>query len=666
MVFSKVLVANRGEIAVRVLRGAQALGLRTVAIYSSADAGAPHVALADEAVLIGPPPPRESYLAIDKVVAAAKTTGADAVHPGYGFLSENAAFARACAESGLVFVGPPADAIELMGNKRAAKVAMIAAGVPCVPGYLGDADDHDALRAAARDIGYPLMVKAAAGGGGRGMRLVAAEADLPNALRAAAAEALSAFGSGELILEKALVGPRHVEVQVFADRHGNCIHLGERDCSVQRRHQKVVEECPSPAVDAPLREAMGSAAVAAARACNYVGAGTVEFLLGADRQFYFLEMNTRLQVEHPVTELCTGVDLVAWQFRVARGEKLPLAQSEVRLRGHAIEVRVYAEDPARGFMPQTGTLARWREPAGVRVDAGFVEGQEVSPHYDAMLAKLIAHGDTRDDARRKLAGALRELTVLGVMSNKELLLAICEHPRFAEGAATTAFIGDDMSGHPALAANRPASLTQMAAAATARLYAFAGGLAEDDGFIGWRSAGPAWSTAVLATAADERTLQISRKGRGEHGPLFVVTEEAPGDLPGTSVELEVVRCAGGELAFVSGGVRRNLRFAFAGDSIWLDDGERVERFEDVTYRPAQAATALGSGHLSAPLDGKVTGVFVKVGDAVELGQLVMVIEAMKMEHRIEADVAGLVKELAVSAGQQVKARQPLAVVGGAS
>ena len=409
MAFSKILIANRGEIACRVMRTARDLGYRTVAVYSDADADALHVREADEAVRIGPPPVSESYLDARAIIEAAKRVGADAVHPGYGFLSENDGFASACQDAGLVFIGPTPDAIRAMGNKAAAKRLMIEAGVPCVPGYQG-ADQSDAtLAAEAQRIGCPIMVKAAAGGGGRGMRLVTRLEDFADAVSTARSEAQNAFGSGELILEKAVVDARHVEVQVFGDAHGHVIHLGERDCSAQRRHQKVIEEAPSPAVSPALREKMGAAAVAAAKAISYRGAGTVEFLLGADGEFYFLEMNTRLQVEHPVTEEITGLDLVEWQLRVAAGEPLPLKQEDVRLDGHAIEVRLYAESPEKNFLPQSGTVFEWRpaEGKGVRVDHGIRSGQEISPFYDPMIAKVIAHGRTREEARRRLVRALR-------------------------------------------------------------------------------------------------------------------------------------------------------------------------------------------------------------------------------------------------------------------
>ena len=440
--FAKILIANRGEIACRIIRTAKALGYRTVAVFSDADAGALHVRQADEAVRIGAPPARDSYLNVAALLAAAKVAGADAVHPGYGFLSENAAFAEACAGAGLIFVGPPPAAIHAMGNKARAKKLMAAAGIPCVPGYEG-ADQSDAtMLAEGRRVGFPLMVKAAAGGGGRGMRLVTSPDELANALTRARSEAASAFGSGELILERAITEGRHIEFQIFADRHGNVVHLGERDCSVQRRHQKVIEETPSPAVSADLRTTMGEAAVAAARAIDYVGAGTVEFLLDRSGKFYFLEMNTRLQVEHPVTEAVTGLDLVAWQLRVAAGENLPLEQHHIQRNGHAIEARLYAEDPHSNFLPQSGTLIAWRPASGegVRIDHGLASGAGVSPFYDPMLAKVIAHGASREEARRRLIVALENTVALGLVTNRSFLIAVLRHPAFAAGEATTDFI----------------------------------------------------------------------------------------------------------------------------------------------------------------------------------------------------------------------------------
>ncbi len=506
MNFSKVLVANRGEIAWRVMRTARAMGYRTVAVYSDADKDAPHVAFADEAVRIGPPPVGESYLSIDRILEAAHKSGADAIHPGYGFLSENEAFAAACEKAGLTFIGPPPAAIAAMGNKAAAKRRMIDAGVPCVPGYQG-ADQSDAnLEAEARKIGLPVMVKAAAGGGGRGMRLVEHDGDLLEAIRTARTEAESAFGSGELILEKAVVDARHVEIQVFADAHGNVIHLGERDCSVQRRHQKVIEEAPSPAVDAALRDRMGAAAVAAARTIGYRGAGTVEFLLGADGAFYFLEMNTRLQVEHPVTEAITGLDLVEWQLRVARGEQLPLTQEQVTFSGHAIEVRLYAEDAYGGFLPQTGRIDVWRPATGpgVRIDHGMKDGLAISPYYDPMIAKVIAHGATREEARVRLVRALAETVVLGPTTNRHFLIRLLEHPDFAAGEATTAFLVKHQFPRPrsATPTGRPPPIS----CGRPRPQKYPASMR------GWRNSNPEPTPIRLAAGGKERLMQV-RDGR---------------------------------------------------------------------------------------------------------------------------------------------------------
>jgi geranyl-CoA carboxylase alpha subunit len=446
--FGSVLVANRGEIACRVLRSARALGLRTIAVYSQADAQAPHVKMADAAYELGPAPVAESYLDFDRVMAAIEATGAEAVHPGYGFLSENSAFAQACTEAGVVFIGPPAAAIEVMGDKAKSKRRMIDAGVPCIPGYQGEDQDDEALISAANDIGFPIMVKASAGGGGRGMRLVADANALPDAIKMARSEAIRAFGSGHLILESAIIKPRHVEIQVFADVHGHVIHLGERDCSVQRRHQKVLEEAPCPVMTPELRTKMGAAAVRAAKDVDYVGAGTVEFLLDASGEFYFLEMNTRLQVEHPVTEMVTGLDLVAMQIQVAQGDALGLTQDDVTLTGHAIEARLYAEDTSQDFLPATGPIDLWSPAAGegIRVDSGIATGGEVSPFYDPMIAKVIGFGSSREESRRKLVRALKETRLFGVVSNKGFLIDALEREQFVKGEATTAFIEENFSG----------------------------------------------------------------------------------------------------------------------------------------------------------------------------------------------------------------------------
>jgi geranyl-CoA carboxylase alpha subunit len=439
---SKLLIANRGEIACRIMRTAHKMGIDTVAVYSDADQDAPHRKMATEAIYIGPSPAMESYLAIEKIIAAALTSNVDAIHPGYGFLSENADFAEACSAAELIFIGPSARAITLMGNKAEAKRQMTAAGVPCVPGYEGE-DQTDIMFAnAAEDIGYPVMVKASAGGGGRGMRIITKPEKLMKGLVSARSEAERSFGSGELILEKAILEPRHIEIQVFADNHGNVVHLGERDCSIQRRHQKVIEEAPSPAVSSELRERMGETAIAATRAINYSGAGTFEFLLDQHQKFFFLEMNTRLQVEHPVTECVTGQDLVEWQIKIAAGDPLPVSQEDIRIQGHAIEARLYSEDPYKGFMPKVGVLSNWvaAEGEGIRTDHGLETGFEVTPFYDGMIAKIIGYGVDRETARSNLLAGLKATVDDGLTTNRQFLLSCVVHDAFKEGLATTGFI----------------------------------------------------------------------------------------------------------------------------------------------------------------------------------------------------------------------------------
>ncbi|MEQ9641013.1 MAG: biotin carboxylase N-terminal domain-containing protein [Alphaproteobacteria bacterium] len=624
MSFTRLLIANRGEIACRVARTARALGYETVAVYSDADADAPHVAACDVAARIGPAPVGESYLSIPAIIEAAKKTGVDAVHPGYGFLSENADFVAACAEAGLIFVGPPADAVRLMGNKRQAKLRMEAAGVPCVPGYSGEAQDDASLTKEAERIGFPLMIKAAAGGGGRGMRRVDGTGEVADALSSARSEAKNAFGSDELILERAVIAPRHVEVQVFADSRGNAVHLGERDCSIQRRHQKVVEEAPSPAVDADLRARMGEAAVTVAREIGYRGAGTVEFLLSAEGDFYFLEMNTRLQVEHPVTEAITGQDLVAWQLAVAAGEPLPLTQDEISFVGHAIEVRLYAEDAAGGFLPQTGRLALWRPAPDVRTDHGLADGFEVTPFYDPMLAKVIVHGATREEARRRLRRALRRTVALGVLTNRDFLVEVLDDPRFVAGQATTAFIDD---------------FKLKDAAPDAATWALAAALS----YGGGRSWGRDGDVVRLAVGEVEKRLSVLAHGGGR----FTVD--------GTEVQLT------GD-GFEVDGVRRRCAHARVDGLLHLDvDGRSVVVEEKPLYE-SKASNREADGRLVAPMSGRIVAVRGTVGDAVDKGAIVVVLEAMKMEHEIRAGAAGRIAELVVAEGDQVTPRQLLAVV----
>jgi len=642
MAFSKVLIANRGEIACRIMRTAHHMGYRTVAVYSQADGEAPHVAMADQAVCIGPAPVAGSYLNVAAIMDAAAQSGADAVHPGYGFLAENADFARSCADAGLTFIGPSPQAIDLMGNKRLAKLRMAEAEVLCVPGYSGADQDNGVLAAAGEKIGFPLMVKAAAGGGGRGMRLVLDPGDLPAALSGARSEAENAFGSGELILEKAVIEPRHVEIQVFADSHGNCVHLGERDCSIQRRHQKVVEEAPSPAVNAKLRAAMGGAAVAAAQAIDYVGAGTVEFLLSADGSFYFLEMNTRLQVEHPVTEMITDLDLVAWQLDVAAGEALPLAQEDISFAGHAIEVRLYAEDPYTDFLPQTGTVVAWRPSPHVRVDTGIVEGQEISPFYDPMLAKVIAHGRNREEARRRLLRGLEDTVLLGLPNNRGFLLDVLRHSAFTEGTATTAFIGEHF---PALQRPQPDGMVRALAAVL--LYRHS---ADDQ--VGWRSASPIVATIDLRFGEDKCPCRVA--------PTDAGYQVALGE--DETVKLELLDVTAGRARFRCAGVTQWVNFAFEGDDLHLDLAGTSNRFFEFTPALAAAKEKEGDGRLIAPMAGRIVAVRAELGEAVAKGQILVILEAMKMEHEIKAPADGVVAEIVVGEGDQVNARQVLAVV----
>ena len=651
--FNKILIANRGEIACRVMRTAKELGYRTVAVYSVADAGARHVQVADEAVCIGPAQVNQSYLLIDAIIAAAKKTGADAIHPGYGFLSENADFARACEAAGIVFIGPTVEAIHLMGSKRLSKIAMLEAGVPCIPGYEGAAQDEDTLIREAGRIGYPLMIKASAGGGGRGMRLVHEASELAEQIRTARSEAQNAFGSGELILERAVIKPRHVEIQVFGDQLGNIVYLGERDCSVQRRHQKVVEEAPCPVMTPTLRQAMGEAAVKAAASVNYVGAGTVEFLLDQSGEFFFLEMNTRLQVEHPVTELITGQDLVAWQIRAAAGQPLPLKQDEIRLTGHAMEVRLYAEDAAHNFLPQTGQVLRW-EPElldGVRIDHGLVEGQEISPFYDPMLAKIIAYGATRDDARRKLVRAVEECVLLGVNGNQRFLANLLANPEFASGNATTAFIAEHFNADPSLTAQAPAA-SELAIAAALLYQQSANARAHQRELAGWRSAGSAPWQFTLKHGEQKHRVNLEVQVAGSQPSLLATV----GD---TQVSLTLLASDGRWLTLELDGIRRRIAYQQQGEQLWLYGHYGNLELLDVTHEPAGGQNAASSGAVKAPMDGAIVDVLVSEGERVSKGQLLVVLEAMKMEHPMKAGVDGTVRRIGISKGDQVKNRQLL-------
>ena len=630
-----LLIANRGEIACRVMRTAKALGLRTVAVHSATDRHARHAREADICVDLGGTKAADSYLQIDKLIAAARSSGAQAIHPGYGFLSENAGFARAIEDAGLIFIGPPASAIDAMGSKSAAKALMETAGVPLVPGYHGEAQDLDTFREAAERIGYPVLLKATAGGGGKGMKVVEDVSQLAEALASAQREAQSSFGDSRMLVEKYLLKPRHVEIQVFADRHGHCLYLNERDCSIQRRHQKVVEEAPAPGLTPQLRKAMGEAAVRAAQAIGYVGAGTVEFLLDSRGEFFFMEMNTRLQVEHPVTEAITGLDLVAWQLRVAQGEPLPITQAQVPLIGHAIEVRLYAEDPANDFLPATGRLALYREsrPApGRRVDSGVEQGDEISSFYDPMLGKLIAWGEDREQARLRLLGMLDDFAIGGLKTNIGFLRRIVAHPAFAAAQLDTGFIPryqsqllpeqGELDDEFWFAAARGFALTQPRRVRT------------DDAGSPWAD-----TLGLRFGLPNETTLHLSCEGQDRAMTL---------DISAGGVEFE-----GEQLVIERNGVRHSHRAIRHGDSLylqWAGDLHRVDM-----YDPLAAAEASHSpqGGLTAPMNGSIVRVVVQAGQTVESGAQLVVLEAMKMEHSIRAPKAGVIKALYCQEGDMV-------------
>jgi geranyl-CoA carboxylase alpha subunit len=642
--FHTILIANRGEIACRIMHTAHALGYRTVAVFSPVDEKAPHVALADEAVMLAGNEPTRSYLDIEQLLAAAKKAGADAVHPGYGFLAENADFACACVAAGLVFIGPSAESIRSMGNKREAKVLMEQAGVPVIPGARGPAQAPDALLEAARELGCPVMIKAAAGGGGKGMRRVDRESDLAEGIRAAASEARNSFGDDELIIEKAIDSARHIEIQVFADQHGQVIHLGERDCSMQRRHQKIIEESPSPVVNAELRQRMGEAACQAARAIDYVGAGTVEFLLDAAGQFYFLEMNTRLQVEHPVTELVTGLDLVAWQLQVAAGQPLALSQDQVDWQGHAIEARLYAEAPDQGFMPQSGPLLYWQAPGGegVRVDAGVDQGQRITPYYDPLIAKIIAHGPDRETARRRLLKALEDTRALGVRTNRAYLCRALAHPAMIAADVTTGFVathGDDLRC-PGL---DPADKLVIAAV-LARVDS------ESDPLISGRDRGQ-----IMDVQLDS--------GSGPETERLRLTSMPAGwqlvDQPDAG-QLETFRVDGHRLEYRIAGLVRRMGLVGGRDCLWLADRHHDIEVVDNTLAAPVAVEEGDQGRILAPMDGVVIEVQAGDGDMVDPGSPVLVMEAMKMETTLRAATAGVIEGLTVRAGDQVRKGQLLA------
>jgi 3-methylcrotonyl-CoA carboxylase alpha subunit len=660
--FDKILIANRGEIACRVAATARRLGIRTVAVYSDVDAQALHVELCDEAIRIGPAAPRESYLKGAAIIDAAKRSGAQAIHPGYGFLSENETFAADCAHAGIVFIGPPPAAIAAMGSKSAAKAIMARAGVPIVPGYHDDDQDPALLAREAARIGFPVLIKATAGGGGKGMKVAASAAEFAGALASAQREAKASFGDDRMLIERYLRTPRHIEIQVFADTHGNVVHLFERDCSVQRRHQKVLEEAPAPGMDAARRRAMGDAATAAASAIGYVGAGTVEFIAEQDGTFYFMEMNTRLQVEHPVTEMITGLDLVEWQLRVAAGEPLPSAQSALAINGHGIEARIYAEDPDRGFLPSIGRITHWRMPAAtadVRVDTGFREGDDVSPFYDPLLAKVIAWGKDREHARTTLLRALDRCEVTGVTTNVAFLERVVAHDAFASGRLDTGLI--DAHRDVLLAPTSAAPRRALIAAAIADYHAIeraarATAARSTDAHSPWDRTDAWWNgtsthriAVTLADAAGEHTVTLKPNADGSlafggdveaitvhatahEGRLHITPRRDGGTEADAGYGATVVR-EGDVLHVFSPGARARLT--------------RVDRLAHADDDSDH------TGHLAAPMSGTIVAVLVKPGDAVDKGAPLVVLEAMKMEHTIAAPAAGIVVAVNCAVGERV-------------
>jgi len=650
----KILVANRGEIARRIMRTCRKMGVATVAVYSDADADMPFVAEADEAIRLGPAPSAESYLRIDKILEAAALTGSDAIHPGYGFLAENAAFAEACGEAGVIFIGPTPDTIRSMGSKREAKALAEKAGVPVIPGYDGASQDPKVLANEAIKIGFPVLLKASAGGGGKGMKLVRAPSELPDAIASASREGRSSFGDGTLLVEKYIENPRHVEIQILGDSHGNLIHLNERECSIQRRHQKIIEETPSLALDAGLRRQMGEAAVRCGKAIGYQNAGTVEFILAPDRSFYFLEVNTRLQVEHPVTELVTGIDLVEEQILVARGETLRASQESVRFEGAAIEVRLYAEDSAAGFLPQSGRVVDWDLPPaeGLRVDSGVETGSEVSIHYDPMLAKIITFGESRGLALQRMRHALRSLSVQGVTTNREFLLRVLDHPAFVAGDIDTHFIQrhlqDGMRSRIAASDERRACIGAALAEQQARDRER---VLVPDVPSGWRNNYHTPQSVEYRIGEDEVRVDYHHLG----GNRFTVW------AGGEERDVRVVAWEPPRLTLEEGSHRWHARIRFDGERTYVHTSQfsvgllRKPRFAD-------KSRAIPVGACTSPMPGKVIELRVAEGDAVEAGQVLLILEAMKMEHSITAPQDGTVSQVSVAAGDQVAADALLVIV----
>ncbi|WP_413458371.1 acetyl/propionyl/methylcrotonyl-CoA carboxylase subunit alpha [Herbaspirillum huttiense] len=658
--FTKILIANRGEIACRVAATARRLGIATVAVYSDADAQAKHVAACDESVHLGPAPAKESYLCADKIIAAALATGAQAIHPGYGFLSENAGFAQACADAGLVFIGPPASAIDAMGSKSAAKALMETAAVPLVPGYHGQRQESDFLRAEADRIGYPVLLKASAGGGGKGMRVVERSEDFEAALASCKREAISSFGDDRVLVEKYLTRPRHIEIQVFADGHGHCVYLFERDCSVQRRHQKVLEEAPAPGMSCGRRAAMGEAAVAAARAVGYVGAGTVEFIANQDGSFYFMEMNTRLQVEHPVTEMITGLDLVEWQLRVASGEELPLKQEQLRIQGHAIEARIYAENPEKGFLPAIGTLTRMRsapaveftlaapgatQPAAVRIDAGVREGDAISPFYDPMIAKLIVWGADRDAALRNMARALAQYQVVGLATNIGFLQRLIAGQAFATADLDTGLIERHRDAlFPAPAAPTADTLALATAALLQQEQRHQDSRDPWAQTSGWRLNTRLQRSLHFEDDSGNSEVRIDYAGDGRQWQL---------QIGGNTHTLALYAASTDSVRISLDGRTLQADVAWEGEGLHLFDGRNQHSLRLPDPMAHAGHTEAEGGRLTAPMPGKIVALLVDQGASVTQGTPLLIMEAMKMEHTIAAPSAGTVEALRYAVGDQV-------------
>jgi 3-methylcrotonyl-CoA carboxylase alpha subunit len=652
--FDKLLIANRGEIACRVIRTAKRMGLRTVAVFSEADRDAMHAVLADEAVLIGPAPAKDSYLRIDAILDAMRETGAEAVHPGYGFLSENADFAQACADAGLIFVGPSAATIRLMGSKSAAKTLMESAGVPVVPGYHGEDQDVATLAAAAHGIGFPVLVKASAGGGGRGMRVVASANELAEAVAGAKRESAAAFGDDRVLIEKYVARPRHIEVQVFGDTHGNVVSLFERECTLQRRHQKVVEEAPSIALTAERRAQMSAAARAAAQATDYVGAGTVEFIADADG-FYFIEMNTRLQVEHPVTEMITGLDLVEWQLRVASGDPLPRRQDHVTAEGHAIEARIYAEDPGKGFLPATGTIKAWHEPSeeGIRVDTGFRAGDAVTPYYDALLAKVIAWGADRPQALARLVEALGAFEIAGVTTNLAFLKALLGHPQVISGEIDTGFIERELS---ALTKPKPAiaSLDLAAACAAVLLHEEREQPASEHRSLWDRTDG--WTIGGRRS----RRLAFRHGAERSDATLWYGREGLTMDWDGGNARLQFIARDGALFDLCLGDAPERASATWSGRDLDLTTPRGRLALHWIDPFVADVTEAAAASRVVAPMPGTVTRILAEPGAKLERGAPLLVLEAMKMEHTLRAPADGTLKALKCAAGDFVQEGTELA------